>query len=60
MTYGQTAYEAYFAACEGKSLISGVPLPSWDGQAEKIQDAWNLAGATVAARVDAETRAETV
>jgi hypothetical protein len=43
-TLGHIAYDAYFKACGGKSLISGAPLPSWDGQADTIKAAWEAAG----------------
>ena len=42
-TNGQIAYEAYFAFSEGKSLISGSPLPTWEAQAPKICEAWEAA-----------------
>ena len=47
MKYGQVAYEGYFAACDGKSLISGAPLPKWEDQAVAIQNAWGAAAAAV-------------
>jgi hypothetical protein len=37
---GKANYEGYFKRCEGKSLISGAPLPTWENQSEEIQDAW--------------------
>lgn len=40
---GQIAYEAYFQFSNGKSLVSGAPLPTWGEQAEKIRVAWNVA-----------------
>jgi len=40
---GKLAYEGYFEACNGKSLISGAPLPSWEDQAPQIQAAWTAA-----------------
>lgn len=46
-TSGQVAYEAYFAASDGKSLISGAPLPGWDDQADPIKDAWQAAAEAV-------------
>lgn len=46
-TYGQVAYQAYCAASDGKSLISGAPLPQWHEQDERIRIAWNLAGSKV-------------
>ena len=47
VTYGQTAYEAYCAASDGKSLVSGEPLPAWDALPEPIASAWNRSGAAV-------------
>lgn len=44
---GQHAYEGYFDSCGGKSLVSGAPLPGWEGQTMKIQEAWNKAAARV-------------
>lgn len=48
---GQIAYDGYFAKCEGKSLISGAPLPTWGGQAAKIQEAWEAAADAVTQEV---------
>jgi hypothetical protein len=50
-TYGQTAYEAYFRQCGGVSLISGAPLPTWENQAKRIQEAWQAAAQAVGARL---------
>jgi hypothetical protein len=47
LDFGKVAYEGYFKACEGKSLISGTPLPMWEGQVKEIQNAWREAGANV-------------
>ncbi len=47
MTNGQIAYEGYFKACGGKSLISGQPLPEWDKQSEPIKAAWEEAAEEV-------------
>lgn len=44
---GQVAYEGYFAACGGKSLVSGAPLPTWDEQRADIRDAWLAAASAV-------------
>lgn len=49
---GQIAYEAYTAHSEGRSLVSGAPLPEWSGLAEDIRAAWNAAGFAVLARVN--------
>lgn len=40
---GQKAYEGYCEFSGGKSLISGVPLPEWDKQAENVRAAWEAA-----------------
>lgn len=40
---GQIAYDAYFRFSNGKSLISGAPLPTWNEQDQKIREAWNYA-----------------
>jgi len=45
--WGKVAYEAYFAASDGKSLISGSPLPVWEDQQARIQAAWNAAAQAV-------------
>lgn len=46
-TLGETAYEGYLAACGGKSLISGAPLPSWGDQDQQIQAAWQASADAV-------------
>ena len=38
---GKINYEAYCAASNGKSLISGADLPNWDDQDEAIKTAWD-------------------
>ncbi len=48
---GKVAYDAYFKQCDGKSLISGAPLPQWHEQSEAIRTAWNVAAETVIAEV---------
>lgn len=47
---GEIAYVGYFKASDGKSLISGAPLPAWDEQAPEIRQAWNLAAMAVVDR----------
>jgi hypothetical protein len=54
VTLGQIAYEAYFKFSDGKSLISGAPLPNWGAQADKIKQAWEAAAE---AAVDTHVRA---
>lgn len=46
---GQIAYEAYFESSKGKSLISGAPLPEFDGQREDVRTAWEAAAEAVTA-----------
>jgi hypothetical protein len=48
VTLGKVAYDAYFSHCGGKSLITGLPLPIWENQAEAIKAAWDAAGQAVA------------
>lgn len=47
ITYGQIAYEAYCAASDGKSLISGAQLPPWSELDDAIKGAWVAAGNAV-------------
>lgn len=49
--YGQVAYLAYKDASDGKSLISGAPLPQWHEQRQEIRDAWDAAADAVIAYV---------
>lgn len=44
---GETNYAGYWAACGGKSLISGAPLPAWADQSEAIRAAWDAAADAV-------------
>jgi hypothetical protein len=43
MDRGQLTYEAYFKYSNGRSLISGQPLPKWQDQADNIRFAWAAA-----------------
>lgn len=54
-TLGQVAYEAYIDFSEGKSLVTGEPLPTWDDQDPVRQVAWDVAAHAVA-RVVQEDR----
>jgi hypothetical protein len=45
--YAEIAYNGYFKACDGKSLISGQPLPKFKEQREDIQKAWEEAAKAV-------------
>ena len=51
---GKINYEAYCAASNGKSLISGADLPNWDDQDEAIKTAWD-AGARAVFMASAES-----
>ena len=51
-TFGQAAYEAYFADCGGKSIL-GDDLPAWAGQAPEIRAHWEAAAEAVATGVRA-------
>lgn len=44
---GQVAYEGYCAVSDGKSLVSGGPLPTWEEQAPEIREAWRAAADAV-------------
>jgi len=46
---GQLAYEAYFEFSNGKSLISGAPLPEFAAQREEVRGAWEAASEAVTA-----------
>lgn len=48
---GKLAYDAYCTHSGGLSLVSGEPLPPWDGQTRPIQEAWISAARTVEAFV---------
>jgi hypothetical protein len=46
-SYGQIGYEAYCAHTNGKSLITGSVLPTWDKLMPHIREAWEAAGAAI-------------
>ena len=48
---GKVAYEGYFKSCNGKSLISGTPLPTWENQSSAIQEAWHAAAEAVVSSI---------
>lgn len=53
---GQMAYEAFIAAGHqdgGFTPDSGVTLPAWDEQEQRIRNRWEAAAAAVAAHVAA-------
>jgi hypothetical protein len=41
------AYEAYYAAVNGRSAVTGSLLPTWAGQHDMIKSAWELAATAV-------------
>lgn len=45
--YGEVAYAAYCAQTDGRSAVTGEPLPAWDEQRQEIRDAWDAAAAAV-------------
>lgn len=47
---GEVAYNGYFLACGGKSLISGAALPGWSDQSPEIREAWRMAARAVQSR----------
>lgn len=55
---GRIAYAGYYAACGGKSLVSGQPIPDWDGQSAEIRRAWQSAGEFVAGELHDAIRAQ--
>ncbi len=50
-TLGNIGYDAYRAHTDGKSLISGQPIPEFENLSVPIQNAWEAAGQAVAASV---------
>jgi len=51
---GRVAYDAYCAASDGKSLVSGEALPTWAEQASGIREAWRAAADAVQMVVTAQ------
>lgn len=45
--FGKIAYEGYCKISNGKSLISGADLPTWEGLSEPIRVAWRAAADAV-------------
>jgi hypothetical protein len=43
MDPGFVAYAAYFTYAEGKSLVSGAPLPQWGDLGQDVRAAWRAA-----------------
>lgn len=56
---GQLAYEGYYAASGGRSLVSGYQLPAWDELSTVIKDAWIAAALAVAEDVLADRAGDT-
>ncbi len=50
-TLGEIGYEAYRGWTDGKSLVSGKPIPEFPKLSTPIQEAWEKAGQAVAASV---------
>lgn len=42
-TFGRVAYDAYLRYSDGKSLVTGEALPTWDKQTPDRQAAWDAA-----------------
>jgi hypothetical protein len=56
--FGKLAYDAYRQFSDGKSLISGAPIPEWDGMPVLIRAAWCAAADAVEDALRAEIREE--
>lgn len=52
MDFGQVAYDAYFDFADGKSLVTGDLLPSWNELPTEIREAWRSAAQAVIDRRD--------
>ena len=48
---GKVAYDAYCESSQGKSLVSGEPLPNWHALKQEIQDAWTYVGTSLESHV---------
>lgn len=42
-SFGRVAYHGYREFADGRSLVSGAPLPTWDEQSDEIKSAWDAA-----------------
>lgn len=51
---GKVAYGGYCVASDGKSLISGEDLPSWEALPVQIREAWRAAADAVLMVAQAE------
>lgn len=38
---GKVAYEAYLEVSGGRSLVTGVTLPTWEDQYHDVRNAWD-------------------
>lgn len=47
LAWGEIAYEAYRDASDGKSLVSGAPIPAWEDVDPRIQAAWEASAKAV-------------
>ena len=47
---GQIAYDAYSEKAGGRSIVSGVKLPTWNGLSPAIKEAWEAAATAVMAQ----------
>ena len=47
MTLGEVAYEAYRKYANGKSLLTGLSIPSWPALSDEIKAGWEAAGEAV-------------
>lgn len=45
---GKFNYEAYREFSDGKSLVSGEPIPAWDDLPQEIRSAWDWAAVRLA------------
>lgn len=53
---GRIAYEGYCEYTDGKSLISGQPLPKWEDLRREIRNAWECSACTVEDYLDEKRR----
>ena len=47
LAWGEIAYEAYRDASDGKSLVSGAPIPAWADLSPGIRSAWEASAQAV-------------
>ena len=51
LCYGRIAFEAYAAATNNRSLITGDTLPPWNDLGNGVQEAWIAAAEAVRAKI---------